>query len=353
VQPLLGEYERPLALVREYFAFDGYYLREEGTVELELSMAPDLKQRFYRLARRMRELGWRPVLQRGAEGKVIMHLVRFPAPRPRLTPAHLGLLALVVALSLIQGYYRWAAAGELSLQARLMGAAYYALALMGIIGIHEVGHMLLWRHHGYPVSYPYFLPGIPVLTPVPTFGAVIVVREPFINRDTMFDVAVAGPLAGLLVTVLVSLPGALTSQLFLPGQGPPGVPIGVSPLQYLVFSLTGVLRPGYELLLSPLGEVAWIGFLITFLNLLPATQLDGGHLARAALGRRLHQVASYIVLLITLYLGYWLFATFILYMLLSRIDVRPLDDVSPLSRGRKLLWASVLLLMPLTAPVLS
>jgi Zn-dependent protease len=351
MQPLLGEYEKPLSLVREYFDFQEHYIREEGTIELEVPVLPDIKQRFYQLARRMRELGWRPVLERGTkEDRLTMHLVRFPSPRPRFTPTHLSLLAVTIAFCLAQGYYRSSAlpfAGD-----RFLGALYYAAALLGIIGVHEMGHMLLWRHHGYPVSYPYFLPGIPIYTIVPTFGAVIVVREPFINRDTMFDVAVAGPLAGLGMALIVSLPGALTSQLILPGQVP-GIPLGVSPLQYLVFSLTGMLRSGYEVLLSPLGEVAWLGFLVTFLNLLPATQLDGGHLARAALGRRLHQIASYVVLLVTLYLGYWPFALFILYMLLSRIDVRPLDDVSPLSRGRKLLWASMMVLMALTAPIIS
>jgi membrane-associated protease RseP (regulator of RpoE activity) len=103
--------------------------------------------------------------------------------------------------------------------------------------------------------------------------------------------------------------------------------------------------------MSPLLFAAWLGFLITFLNLLPAWQLDGGHMARALFGRKWHQIATYASMGVLAVLGYWFMALFILFLSTRSKDARPLDDISPLSKNRKRMFVVVVILGFLCAPL--
>jgi membrane-associated protease RseP (regulator of RpoE activity) len=103
--------------------------------------------------------------------------------------------------------------------------------------------------------------------------------------------------------------------------------------------------------MSPIFFAAWIGFLITFLNLLPAWQLDGGHMARALFGKKWHKIATYGSMGILVALGYWFMALFILILDTRSRDARPLDDISPLSKNRKKMFIVVLILGFLCAPL--
>ncbi|MGI0040472.1 MAG: site-2 protease family protein [Nitrosopumilaceae archaeon] len=102
--------------------------------------------------------------------------------------------------------------------------------------------------------------------------------------------------------------------------------------------------------MSPVLYAAWLGFLITFLNLLPAWQLDGGHIARATLGRKWHKVTTYAGIGTLVILGYWIMALFVLSFSMRSPDVRPLDDISPLSSKRKKLFILVIGLAVVCAP---
>ena len=106
-----------------------------------------------------------------------------------------------------------------------------------------------------------------------------------------------------------------------------------------------------EIIMSPILFAAWIGFLITFLNLLPAWQLDGGHMARALFGRKWHQIATYASMGILALLGYWFMALFILLLSTRSQDARPLDDISPLSKNRKRMFVVIIILGFLCAPL--
>lgn len=116
-------------------------------------------------------------------------------------------------------------------------------------------------------------------------------------------------------------------------------------------SLFGKGGDGHEVLMTPLLFAAWIGFLITFLNLLPAWQLDGGHLARTLLGPKLHRYATYGSMGILVLLDFWLMAILILVMSSRNPSANPLDDVSPLTKNRKLAYAGVIGLAVLCAPL--
>ena len=106
-----------------------------------------------------------------------------------------------------------------------------------------------------------------------------------------------------------------------------------------------------QVIMSPILFAAWLGFLITFLNLLPAWQLDGGHMARALFGKKWHQIATYASMGILAVLGYWFMALFILLLSTRSQDAKPLDDISPLSKNRKKLFVIIAILGFLCAPL--
>jgi membrane-associated protease RseP (regulator of RpoE activity) len=163
------------------------------------------------------------------------------------------------------------------------GAA-FAATLMGILVCHEAGHYFVGRRHGVPVSLPYFIP-LPPQISLGTMGAVIRMDEPISDRNQLFDVGASGPVAGLAIAIPLLVVG-----LYLSDLGPPtpdglieGNSILYALLKYAVF---GQWLPGdgVDVQLHPMAFAGWVGLLITMINLMPIGQLDGGHVARAALG---------------------------------------------------------------------
>ncbi|GAA0465642.1 site-2 protease family protein [Halococcus dombrowskii] len=157
----------------------------------------------------------------------------------------------------------------------------FALAVLSILGVHELGHYALSRYHGVDASLPYF---IPLPNVIGTMGAVISMRGRMPSRKTLFDIGVAGPLAGLVVACIVTLVG-----LGLPPVPTPAIPIEFNyPLlvQWLA-DLTGqpIDYPA-GMSVNPVVFAGWVGMFVTFLNLIPVGQLDGGHLVRAMVGER-------------------------------------------------------------------
>jgi membrane-associated protease RseP (regulator of RpoE activity) len=232
----------------------------------------------------------------------------------------------------------------------------YAFSLIGILGVHESGHLIAAKKHKIRTTWPYFIPGVPVFG-IPTFGALIQSRGLTINRDILFDVAIAGPIAGLVIAIIVCIFGAYTSpeisnaladELFNESQlMKMNMPILMS------VSLDAFDKGGKdtEVIMSPIMFAAWLGFLITFLNLLPAWQLDGGHMARSLFGKKWHQIATYASMGVLALLGYWFMALFILILSTRSRDAKPLDDISPLTKNRKKLFIVVVILGILCAPL--
>ncbi|MGI0048638.1 MAG: site-2 protease family protein, partial [Nitrososphaera sp.] len=237
-------------------------------------------------------------------------------------------------------------------------AGIYTLSLMGILGIHELGHLVANWKHKIKASWPYFIPAYPGGV-TPTFGALIVLRSNMTNRNVMFDVGIAGPIAGLIVTIIVSIYGSTISTLITSGEaqqlmedrqlGP--LFIGESALMIATVHLTGMAVENMVLVISPVLYAAWLGFLITFLNLLPAWQLDGGHLARSALGVRWHRILTYASVAILFALQLYVMAIIVLFFSFRSPENAPLDDVTPLSSWRKTLFFVALGLAVLCAPI--
>jgi len=168
----------------------------------------------------------------------------------------------------------------------LAGGPYFAATLMTILVCHEGGHYVFGRRHGVPVSLPYFIP-LPPKISLGTLGAVIRMDQPIADRNKLFDVGASGPIAGLVVAIPLLVIGLSLSEVGPPG--PDSVIEGNSILYALLkYAMFGQWLPGdgVDVQLHPMGFAAWVGLLVTMINLLPIGQLDGGHVARAVLGQR-------------------------------------------------------------------
>jgi membrane-associated protease RseP (regulator of RpoE activity) len=237
----------------------------------------------------------------------------------------------------------------------------YALGLLLILGVHELGHFFMARRHAMDVTPPYF---IPVPFGLGTFGAFIQMRSPPANRKMLFDVAVAGPLAGLVIAIPALLIGLQFSSAAAgesDAMGPGflrGATVGSSILFTVLtrLSLGDAAQYGAVVHLSPLAFAGWLGLFITALNLLPVGQLDGGHITRAMFGSRVGQtissLAMWSLLLLALFVWPGLMMWALIIFLIAGRGAPPLNDVTPLDRGRMILgYVALLILVLILAPM--
>ena len=173
------------------------------------------------------------------------------------------------------------------------GGVSYALSLLAILLAHEFGHFIAARMHGVPSSLPFFIPVPSPLSPFGTFGAIIGMRGKFPSRNALLDIGASGPLAGLCVAFPLYAWGVKHSTVvpLTPGMTNLGNSLA---LRFLDALFAPPTSPGMDVLLSPVAFAAWAGMFVTFVNLLPLGQLDGGHVAYALLGPRQNVFAAFI-----------------------------------------------------------
>ena len=161
----------------------------------------------------------------------------------------------------------------------------FAATLMGILTCHEFGHYIVGRRRGVDVSLPYFIP-LPPMISLGTLGAVIRMNKPIDDRRALFDVGAAGPIAGLVVAIPLLVIGLSISDVgpVTPDGQLEGNSLLYMLLKYLVFGMR-LPNPYIDVNLHPMALAAWVGLLVTMINLMPIGQLDGGHVARAAFGQ--------------------------------------------------------------------
>jgi membrane-associated protease RseP (regulator of RpoE activity) len=224
-----------------------------------------------------------------------------------------------------------------------------SLTIMGILTVHELGHYLAARKHGLNSSLPYFIP-LPFGL-IGTMGAVIHMRTPWQDRDALFDVGAAGPLAG----IAVALPLFFIGMMLSPAEPPQaigtelGAPLLLAWMEDLVYVLRGIPED-YVIYVNSWTFTAWFALFVSGLNLLPIGQLDGGHVAYAVLGDRVRIVTGAVVALVgvlglTLWQGW--FAWIFFSLLSGWRHPPPLNALSSLSPGRKRLGIVVFALMVL------
>ncbi|MDZ7260987.1 MAG: site-2 protease family protein [candidate division KSB1 bacterium] len=219
--------------------------------------------------------------------------------------------------------------------------AWYSLSIMSILLAHEMGHYLMCRKYGVRATLPFFIPFIPQLNPFGTMGAVIKMEARVPNRKALFDVGVAGPLAGLFFTIPSLIVGLKWSQVMPVSsyQGHAWV-LGES----LLFSqLSKLVIPDipqdWDIFLHPLAFAGWAGLFVTALNLLPIGQLDGGHIVYALFGRHSKYVFGAAIgafAINTVFYPGWVLLL-ILLIWFGYKHPPPTDDITPLDLKRRIL----------------
>lgn len=178
------------------------------------------------------------------------------------------------------------------------GGVLFSLSLVAILGAHEMGHYFYGRKYGVSITLPWFIPAPPFLSPIGTFGAFIRIRSRIRSRKELFDIGVAGPIAGVVVALPVLFVGLLFSDVVaLDSERFSEMQTAMSLGNSLIFTLlskiaVGEVAQGYELVLHPVAFAGWIGLFVTALNLMPAGQLDGGHIVYCVFPARWHRTIS-------------------------------------------------------------
>lgn len=227
----------------------------------------------------------------------------------------------------------------------LLSGLLFTFTLLTILGAHEFGHYFACRYYGIRATLPFFVPAPPApLTPFGTFGAVIKIKEPIQSRRALFDIGIAGPLAGFALAVPASFLGLIFAKAAAP------TPADAHGMQFndpLMFILIGKLFHLPKMMeINPVYLAAWAAMLVTALNLFPVGQLDGGHVVFAVAGHRLHKWISRIVFaavailaLVSFFVYHspiWFLWTFVLLFLL-RVGHPPTSINEPLGRPRQIL----------------
>lgn len=226
------------------------------------------------------------------------------------------------------GFSAWLASPHL-----VWAAFVYTAALLGFLTAHEMGHYLSCRFYGIKATLPYYLPNPLIFG---TFGAVIRIKSPIRNKKQLFDIGIAGPLAGFVVAVPLLFVG-LHQSLLIPNSGIPDIAGGSDsliilgePLLHQLFAAwIYPVEGNYTLIMSPLGMVGWFACLVTSINLLPVSQLDGGHILYALFGKAHYWISLAIVALVAdlaVYTEYWGWLVWIGLILFFRLRHPPLLD---------------------------
>jgi membrane-associated protease RseP (regulator of RpoE activity) len=312
------------------------------------------------LQARLRPLGLTPFLKADG-GEVVLQALPLVerATRQRVS-INVVLFVLTCLSTLLAGAFFSGSPTFDAFRSTLMGTLFlsgipFAATLMTILGVHEFGHYFTARHYRASVSLPYFIPAPPPLFLFGTLGALIHMRSPARDRNSLFDIAAAGPLAGLFVAIPALVLGLEWSSV-IPTPAGEQVVFGQSLLmRWLVQARFGPLPDGMMLYTHPMADAAWAGFFVTALNLFPVGQLDGGRIAYALFGRH-HRQVGMVTVAATLLLGLitwsvnWFVWSALVVFLIGFHHSPPLDDVTPLSPGRRTVGALCLVLFVLLIP---
>lgn len=259
----------------------------------------------------------------------------------------------------------------------------FAVSILAILLAHEFGHYFAARYHKSPVTLPYFIP-FPSIGGFGTMGAFIRLKAPPKNKKVLLDIGISGPLAGLVVAIPVLLLGLALSDFTTLPETPREIPSlegnsilylaakyvvkgellpmpvsynGVHPILYWTrFVLTGTPFPfgARDVQLHAIAWAGWAGLLVTALNLIPAGQLDGGHVLYVLWGKKVRRLWPFIVVILlalgALWVGWYIWAALIFF--LGRFHAQPLDEITPLDRRRKLIaWLGLIIFVLVFIPV--
>ena len=375
-------------IVNGYFAINsvttggtrqGFRFRYDGSLRMT-----DSEAAYDQLAAALSPLGLLPLF-REEDGRQFILIVD-QRPEPKIGPIWVNILLFV--LTILSVMLTGAQFGEMDVNALsesslggimrfVLQGWPFAVSLVGILLAHEFGHYLVGRARGVKVTLPYFIP-FP-FSFFGTMGAFISMKEIPKNKKHLLDIGIAGPLLGLLVTIPVLLIGLNLSTLgpiasempegyvqFLEGNSliyllakfltfgewlPRPVSYGgMAPFIYWVrYFFTGMPLPlgGLDVQIHPVAWAGWAGLFVTAINLIPAGQLDGGHILYVLLGRKNAKkifplILGTLALLGLAWRGWWLWAALIFFV--GQYHAEPLDQITPVDRKRKILGVIALVI---------
>jgi len=359
----------------------GWVVRYRGRL-----LGDDSAAAYDQLADSVRAYGLTPLFRKEGERHLIFLAPSMPEPKKRLPTTNIVMFILTVLSVLFvsaepQGPIPSDFLGQLWVVFKSILTGWpFALSLMSILLAHEFGHYLMSRYHKTAATLPYFIP-FP-LPPLGTMGAVIQMQAVPKNKRILFDIGIAGPLAGMVVAIPVLLYGLTISKLGPVVADPNGWIEGNS-LFYLFskFVIFGKLLPepatthglplflywiryfftgtplpigGVDVFISNVALAGWAGLLVTALNLIPVGTLDGGHVTYALFGEKIRKAYPFVVGLL-LVMGFvaqtwWLWAVLLLW--LGRVHAEPLDQITELDpRRRAIGWFAILLFILVFSPV--
>src|SRR2546422_1066586 len=345
-----AEVESLRAAVSRHFAISQIIVNPFAVTFHVGAEPPAIDGAFDALRKELMPRGFIPSIVREPTGYVI-HVQKRPETKFRGNQVNVLLLFATVGTAWVAGAWNWqqyANVPFLSLESIAYGFVSFTVPLLAILGAHEMGHYLMAKRHGVRASLPFFIPSIP---PLGTFGAFISMRDPIPNRRALLEIGISGPLIGFAIAIPVALLG-----LFL-GSGdarPPVLNGGgeiISPS--ILYGWMQALFP--QTLVDPFRRhptafAGWVGLFVTAINLLPAGQLDGGHVARALLGER-HRYLSWGAVLFLLFLGVSYTGWFLFALIILLLGVRhppPLNDLTKLSPSRQALGVLAIAILVLT-----
>lgn len=337
------DFEKITTLVSAEFQVEEALL-EHNIPTYYLKQPQETKQAFLRLLKKLDSMNLIAILRR-IDNRIVLRVISKPVPKPSNIMVNWILFFATVATTFLTGYLISQGIIELAGQVinPWIGGTAFMVAIMSVLGSHEMGHKLTADKNDVEATPPYFIPGPPPIFGIfgiGTFGAVIMQKSLPPNRDSLFDVGSSGPIIGFAIAAVVTAFG-----LTLSIPSPPSEEVGtLQPtilfiLLYRLLSSFGLIpqTSGEEVLLvHPVALAGWVGMIVTMLNLLPAAMLDGGHIARSLVGERTRSVLTFLSILLLIVEGFWPMAFFVFFMSMFK-HPGPLDDVSGLSLGRKLL----------------
>jgi membrane-associated protease RseP (regulator of RpoE activity) len=315
--------------ISRYFDLGGFHSTPEGS----FFVVNDYDyEKFAKLIKDLDEIGYIPFMEYYA-GNYRIGIAEKPERGESRIHINIILFIVTIVTTVYAGYN--VAGGS------IWDGVAFAVALLGILGVHETAHFYAARKHDVKSTLPYF---VPAPTLIGTFGAVINIKSPIPDKNSLFDLGFSGPIAGIIVTIPVLIIGIYLSKIAPIVTGsmifyPPPL------MSIIMFFLVPAIPSGYELQIHPIAFAGWVGIIVTLLNLMPVAFLDGGHIVRSLFSEKIHKIISLLGVLVTLLLG-WIpmGLLMMLILVLNRRHPGALDNVSKLTQKRKIMAVVMLLI---------
>ncbi len=331
-----------LELVAKHFEISDFATSKERVEEV---IARDPKQSFRALLGAAKQGGYLPAMRRH-NGELRLLMVKYPSVGKSRITINLLLLGVTFLTTFLAGYFL--ISGYFLLFDKTLYGVLFSASIMLMLGAHEFGHKIAAWRNGVESTLPYFIPA-PLL--LGTLGAVIRIKSPIPTKEALVEMGATGPLLGFIVALPLTAIGLMLSK----PDG--GLSLFFTPA---IFAVLQVLAFGYmpaAMSINPLAFAGWVVLLVTMFNLLPAGQLDGGHVARGLMSRERHYELTRMLGFGLLLFGFffpelplWIFG-FLILLMFRGYHIGALDDVSRLSKRQKWLAVATFIVFLLCLPI--